>query len=734
MTSTWRGATPTPTATRTSLPAHRRPAACPQPRPRAGRRRPALLVADRPVPAARPRRAAGASPARRPGSAGCWAASRPASRVGALSGSRREAVDLGIALGGELGSALAGVRLDVQGAEHLATRPAVFLFNHQSQLDVLVLSKLLRGGFTAVAKKGLENTPGFGLVFRLADVAFVDRGDPAQARRGPGAGGAAPARRDLAGHRAGGHPVGHADPRPVQEGRVPRRDAGRRPDRPRRDPQRRRADVARGDDDPVGHGAGARAPADPHRRLDGRGARRAGRRGPRPVPGDPGELVGPRPPGRRHRGERRRRDGRAPGRPARLGHGGGDEPPRDGDVAGGGRGPEAAGQRHAAGAAGPRPRLGPPARRARVGLPDGPAHAAARAGAGAGRRRAALGDRGRAGPRPARAAGPPRGARVDAAAARRRRRVRERPARPGPAAVGGAPRRGSRRRPGRLRGQDPPQHDRRHGRRPADEPAAQPDPRPRPDAARAPGPAGRRRLARRRAHRAARRHGARGPAGGAAPRRRRRRQLPAPPLGHRDAGARRRPGGRPHPRAAARRRVGAALRPRRRLALRGAGGVARRPQGRREGGRRIPQRRLPRRGDRRVPALPRAARRTGGLADARHPDQPARPGRPAGRQPLHRRPLPRPADRDRCRHPDPDGPGVRPLGAGRRRVRHRQRPARPGARLGARAGHRRRLGLADQRQRRPGVEHAGRRPARSTSPGRASCGCTPSVRSPAAAR
>ncbi|MGY1805199.1 wax ester/triacylglycerol synthase family O-acyltransferase [Blastococcus sp. SYSU D00922] len=103
--------------------------------------------------------------------------------IGALSGSRREAVDLGITLGGELGSALAGVRLDVQGAEHLATRPAVYLFNHQSQLDVLVLAKLLRGGFTAVAKKELANTPGFGLAFRLADVAFVDRGDPAKARQ-----------------------------------------------------------------------------------------------------------------------------------------------------------------------------------------------------------------------------------------------------------------------------------------------------------------------------------------------------------------------------------------------------------------------------------------------------------------------------------------------------------------------------------------------------------------------
>jgi HAD superfamily hydrolase (TIGR01490 family) len=103
--------------------------------------------------------------------------------VGALNGSRRDAVDLGITLGGELGSALAGVRLDVQGAEHLLTRPAVFVFNHQSQLDVLVLAKLLRGGFTGVAKKELANAPGFGLAFRLADVAFVDRGDSAQARQ-----------------------------------------------------------------------------------------------------------------------------------------------------------------------------------------------------------------------------------------------------------------------------------------------------------------------------------------------------------------------------------------------------------------------------------------------------------------------------------------------------------------------------------------------------------------------
>ncbi len=98
-------------------------------------------------------------------------------------GSRRDALDLGIGLAGDLGAALAGVRLDVRGAEHLvAPRPAVYLFNHQSQLDVIVLAKLLRGGVTAVAKKEAAAIPGFGAMFRLADVAFVDRGNTASAK------------------------------------------------------------------------------------------------------------------------------------------------------------------------------------------------------------------------------------------------------------------------------------------------------------------------------------------------------------------------------------------------------------------------------------------------------------------------------------------------------------------------------------------------------------------------
>ena len=173
------------------VPAHRRPGAGAQPRQRAGRGRPPLLVADRPVPLPRPRRAAETSPA-------------PSAGVGGLLGGfarragRRRAQRLRAARRSTSASpsaASSAARWPASGSTSRApstwpTRPAVFLFNHQSQLDVLVLAKLLRGGFTAVAKKELANAPGFGLMFRLADVAFVDRGDPAKARAGAGAGGA----------------------------------------------------------------------------------------------------------------------------------------------------------------------------------------------------------------------------------------------------------------------------------------------------------------------------------------------------------------------------------------------------------------------------------------------------------------------------------------------------------------------------------------------------------------
>jgi len=49
----------------------------------------------------------------------------------------------------------------VSGAEHLwSTRPCVFVFNHQSKLDPILIMKLLRGGFTGVAKKEADSACG----------------------------------------------------------------------------------------------------------------------------------------------------------------------------------------------------------------------------------------------------------------------------------------------------------------------------------------------------------------------------------------------------------------------------------------------------------------------------------------------------------------------------------------------------------------------------------------------
>ena len=116
--------------------------------------------------------------------AGMFTAMGAGTAVGLLNRSRRRGVDTAVSLAGELGLGLAGVQLNVQGEQHLwDARPAVFLFNHQSQLDMLIICKLLRGGFAGVAKKELANDPIFGAAFRLADTAFVDRSSTTQGKR-----------------------------------------------------------------------------------------------------------------------------------------------------------------------------------------------------------------------------------------------------------------------------------------------------------------------------------------------------------------------------------------------------------------------------------------------------------------------------------------------------------------------------------------------------------------------
>jgi putative phosphoserine phosphatase/1-acylglycerol-3-phosphate O-acyltransferase len=83
---------------------------------------------------------------------------------------------------GELGTALAGIDVRVTGEAHLwSARPAVFIFNHQSAVDVLLLCKLLRRDFVGVSKQEVRRNPLFGPLFSLAGTVFIDRFDRSRA-------------------------------------------------------------------------------------------------------------------------------------------------------------------------------------------------------------------------------------------------------------------------------------------------------------------------------------------------------------------------------------------------------------------------------------------------------------------------------------------------------------------------------------------------------------------------
>jgi putative phosphoserine phosphatase/1-acylglycerol-3-phosphate O-acyltransferase len=105
--------------------------------------------------------------------------------VGLLTGRRRQGIDAAASLFSHVGAALGNVEVVVTNERHLwSHRPAVFLVNHQSHLiDLLVTTTVLRGGFTAVAKREAAEIPVFGRLLRLADFAFVDRADGTQARQ-----------------------------------------------------------------------------------------------------------------------------------------------------------------------------------------------------------------------------------------------------------------------------------------------------------------------------------------------------------------------------------------------------------------------------------------------------------------------------------------------------------------------------------------------------------------------
>ncbi len=80
---------------------------------------------------------------------------------------------------------IGGVRLRVIGRERaMEGRSRIFVMNHTSTLDFIVIAALNPPGFTGLVKREFLYMPLIGLVFWLLGMVFIDRKDPVKAREG----------------------------------------------------------------------------------------------------------------------------------------------------------------------------------------------------------------------------------------------------------------------------------------------------------------------------------------------------------------------------------------------------------------------------------------------------------------------------------------------------------------------------------------------------------------------
>jgi putative phosphoserine phosphatase/1-acylglycerol-3-phosphate O-acyltransferase len=102
--------------------------------------------------------------------------------IRALGASEREATNISLSAWTSVASAIARLKLFVDGEEHLwSHRPAVFIFNHRSAVDVLITARMLREDVIGVAKKEIKHQLPMGIAFTYTGTIFIDRehvGDP----------------------------------------------------------------------------------------------------------------------------------------------------------------------------------------------------------------------------------------------------------------------------------------------------------------------------------------------------------------------------------------------------------------------------------------------------------------------------------------------------------------------------------------------------------------------------
>jgi putative phosphoserine phosphatase/1-acylglycerol-3-phosphate O-acyltransferase len=103
--------------------------------------------------------------------------------AGMVNGSYREALNVSGAVWSDLATSLAGIDLRIEGEEHAwARRPAVFVFNHQSALDPVLMLKIVRRDMTGVGNMEIRNDPLIGPFLAAAGVVFIDRSEAANDR------------------------------------------------------------------------------------------------------------------------------------------------------------------------------------------------------------------------------------------------------------------------------------------------------------------------------------------------------------------------------------------------------------------------------------------------------------------------------------------------------------------------------------------------------------------------
>jgi putative phosphoserine phosphatase/1-acylglycerol-3-phosphate O-acyltransferase len=101
--------------------------------------------------------------------------------TGTMNLSHRDGINSMMSAIGDIGTTLAGIKLVIKGKENLwNARPAVFIFNHQSNVDLLIMCKLIRKDSVALAKQELKYTP-IGPVLMAAGVIFLDRANKEKA-------------------------------------------------------------------------------------------------------------------------------------------------------------------------------------------------------------------------------------------------------------------------------------------------------------------------------------------------------------------------------------------------------------------------------------------------------------------------------------------------------------------------------------------------------------------------